>query len=96
VSTIILRAPYVDSVVLGCKLWKSLTTPGIDVAYSYRDNRTSFVALAKQTAELSQSPSALYDASGSKKNHAFQFTHLKPNEVKEALGALSIHTEGSM
>jgi len=58
----------------------------------YRDNRTSFAALAKQSAELSQSPSALYDTSGSKRNHSLRFTPLKPNEVREVLGALSIHT----
>lgn len=59
----------------------------------YRDNRTSFATLAKQSAELSQSPSALYDTSGSKKNHSLRFTPLKPNEVDEVLEALSIHTE---
>ncbi|KAG1806831.1 UBC-like protein [Suillus plorans] len=67
----------------------------IHVAGSYRDNRTSFATLAKQSAELSQSPSALYDTSGSKKNHSLRFIPLKSNEVDQVLGALSVHTEDS-
>ncbi|KAG1866644.1 UBC-like protein [Suillus subalutaceus] len=62
-------------------------------AFNYRDNRTSFATLAKQSAELSQSPSALYDTSGSKKNHSLRFTPLKPNELDEVLRALSVHTD---
>ncbi|KAG2369822.1 UBC-like protein [Suillus spraguei] len=61
----------------------------------YRDNRTSFATLAKQSAELSQSPSALYDTSGSKKNHSLRFTPLKPNEVDKVFEALFIHREDS-
>ncbi|KAG1883126.1 hypothetical protein F4604DRAFT_1576172, partial [Suillus subluteus] len=64
-------------------------------AFNYCDNQMSFVTLVKQFTELSQSPSALYDTSGSKKSQSLWFTPLKPNELDKVLRALSVHTEYS-
>ncbi|KAH7929425.1 UBC-like protein [Leucogyrophana mollusca] len=56
----------------------------------YRDNTPSFAALATQSSKLSQSPSALYDSSGSRKGQsALRFSVLKPEHAtatREKLG----------
>ncbi|KAH7914236.1 UBC-like protein [Hygrophoropsis aurantiaca] len=56
----------------------------------YRDNTSSFAALATQSSKLSQSPSALYDSTGPRKgSSALRFSKLKPEHAvatREKLG----------
>ena len=58
----------------------------------YTENRPSFTALAQQSSQLSQSPSALYDAPSSRKAYSFRFAPTDPEQVNKVLETLSIQT----
>ncbi|KAF8559129.1 UBC-like protein [Imleria badia] len=61
-------------------------------AFKYTENRSSFTALAQQSSQLSQSPSALYDAPSSSKAYSFRFTPSQPEQINKVLETLSIQT----
>ncbi|KAI6119364.1 UBC-like protein [Pisolithus croceorrhizus] len=50
----------------------------------YQENRTSFTALAQQSAQFSRSPSALYDSPNSKKGYSFPFTPVSHGQVERS------------
>lgn len=56
----------------------------------YQENRTSFAALAQQSAQFSRSPSALYDAPSFKKGYSLRFTPVSQGQVNEVLKTLLI------
>jgi len=58
----------------------------------YTENRSSFAALAQQSSQLSQSPSALYDTPSSRKAYSFRFAPTEPVQVNKVLETLSIQT----
>lgn len=56
----------------------------------YHENRTSFAALAQQSARFSQSPSTLYDSPNSKKGYSFRFMPVPQSQVNDVLKTLLI------
>lgn len=64
----------------------------LTAAHRYTENISSFASLAKQSSQLSQSPSTLYDAPGSRKAYSFRFAPTRPEQVDEVLEMLSVQT----
>lgn len=60
--------------------------------YRYTENRSSFASLAQQSAQLSQSPSALYEVPSSRKAYSFRFAPTQPEQINKVLETLSIQT----
>ncbi|KAI6047203.1 UBC-like protein [Pisolithus marmoratus] len=59
-------------------------------AFRYQENRTSFAALAQQSAQFSRSPSTLYDSPTFKKGYSLRFTPTPQGQVNEVLKTLVI------
>ncbi|KAG9317309.1 hypothetical protein JVU11DRAFT_1507 [Chiua virens] len=58
----------------------------------YMEDRSSFAALAQQSSQLSQSPSALYDVPSARKAYSFRFAPTKPEQANKVLETLLIQT----
>jgi len=61
----------------------------------FTENRSSFAALAQQSSQLSQSPSALHDIPSSRKAYSFRFAPTRTEQVDRVLETLSIKAPSS-
>ncbi|KAN0097608.1 hypothetical protein V8E55_002054 [Tylopilus felleus] len=82
---------YVSFCMLSPLVWSSADM----FVRLYTENRSSFTALAQQSSQLSQSPSALYDAPTSRKAYSFHFAPTESEQVNKVLETLSIRAPSS-